>query len=305
MIKALRVGTRESKLAIWQAEKVITLLNENGHDAEMVFIKSEGDINLTTPLYELGIQGIFTKSLDIALLENRIDIAVHSYKDVPTAMAAGLRKAAVLKRGNPHDVLVFKNEEALKEYHSQKPLTIATSSIRRKAQWLYKHKNSKIENIRGNVNSRVQKVQTSDWHGAIFAAAGLERLGLTEKDTGPQVLLDWMLPAPAQGAVVLVCREDDTSAINISAALNDEHTDICTAAERDFLRLLQGGCSTPISAHATIKGNEIFFTGNVTATDGSETVSVNFVKELSAHGSVASMAADDIIAHGGKHLLKK
>ena len=168
MNNILRVGTRKSPLAEWQAQKVVDLLADHNHHSEIVFIKSEGDLNLTTPLYELGIQGIFTKSLDIALLENRIDMAVHSYKDVPTLMAKGLKVVAVLKRGNPFDVLVCKNREALIDLQNDVPLIIATSSIRRKAQWLHAHKYSQIENIRGNVNSRLQKLKDSFWHGAIL-----------------------------------------------------------------------------------------------------------------------------------------
>lgn len=306
MISRIKVGTRQSPLALWQAQTVVDLLAEQGRDAEIVFIKSEGDLNLTTPLYELGIQGIFTKSLDIALLDNRIDIAVHSYKDVPTAMAAGLQVGAVLKRGNPYDVLVCKNEPVLSRLQDDDfPFIIATSSIRRKAQWLRKYRNSQIENIRGNVNSRIQKLHNSEWHGAVFAAAGLERLGLSEKDTGPQIKLNSMLPAPAQGAVVLVCRENDEAIISASANLNDEHTAICTGIERNFLRALHGGCSTPISAFATIHNNEISFMGNVTAADGSAGISVELKAALQDHAALAAQAADEMIRKGGKELLKK
>ena len=306
MINKIRVGTRQSPLALWQAQTVVDLLAEQGNDAEIVFIKSEGDLNLTTPLYELGIQGIFTKSLDIALLDNRIDIAVHSYKDVPTAMAAGLQVGSVLKRGNPYDVLVCKNETALSRLQDADfPFIIATSSIRRKAQWLHKYRNSQIENIRGNVNSRIQKLKNSGWHGAIFAAAGLERLGLTENETGPQIKLDFMLPAPAQGAVVLVCREINEKVISVCANLNDEHTAICTGTERNFLRALHGGCSTPISAFATINGNEIIFEGNITAADGSASISVELKTALHDHATLAGKAADEMINKGGKELLRK
>ncbi len=306
MIKRIRVGTRQSPLALWQAQTVVDLLAENGTDAEIVLIKSEGDLNLTTPLYELGIQGIFTKSLDIALLDGRIDVAVHSYKDVPTSMAAGLQVGAVLKRGNPYDVLVCRNETSCPGLHEHNhPFIIATSSIRRKAQWLYKFRNSRIENIRGNVNSRIQKLQQSEWHGAIFAAAGLERLCLTEQETGPQVKLDFMLPAPAQGAVVLVCRADDKEVIKACAYLNHEHTAICTGIERNFLRSLHGGCSTPISAFATVNEDEINFVGNITAADGSKSISVEMESPVYEHAEMAVKAAAEITAKGGLTLLNK
>ena len=193
MSQKIRIGTRESKLAVWQATRVSNMLARQGHSCELVYIKSEGDINLVTPLYELGVQGIFTKALDIALLNNEIDIAVHSYKDIPTMPASGLMIAAVLKRDSPYDVLVSN-----KPFNAETPITIATSSIRRRAQWLFKYPGSTIENLRGNVNTRIEKLKNSTWCGAIFAAAGLQRLGLTEQETGPQLLLDWMLPAPAQ-----------------------------------------------------------------------------------------------------------
>lgn len=311
----IKIGTRESKLAVWQAIQVRDYLNAQQLPNELIYIKSEGDINLTTPLYDLGVQGIFTKTLDIALLESRIDIAVHSHKDVPTQLAKGLQIAAVLKRGNPFDVLVCKDELQITNYelrnsNTSNPLTIhdsqftiATSSTRRKAQWLHRHPNYTIENLRGNVITRIQKVKESNWQGAIFAAAGLERLGLSDIETGPQILLDWMLPAPAQGAVVIVCRKDDEKMLGICAALNDEPTQICTKIERDFLKLLQGGCSTPIGAFAEIVGDEIIFRGNVTAVDGSKSISVELKEKLQNAFSVASKASAEMVAKGGRKLL--
>lgn len=317
MKELIKIGTRESKLAVWQAVQVKDYLDAHQLSNEMVYIKSEGDINLITPLYDLGVQGIFTKTLDIALLEKRIDIAVHSHKDVPTQLAKGLQIAAVLKRGNPFDVLVCRegahyelrntNHGLQTDHLPLKPhdsrFTIATSSTRRKAQWLHRHPNYKIENLRGNVITRIQKVKESNWQGAIFAAAGLERLGLTENETGPQILLDWMLPAPAQGAVVIVCREKDTKMLEICAALNDEPTQICTRIERNFLKLLQGGCSTPIGAFAEIIGDEVIFRGNVTSVDGSKSISVELKEKLKMAYTVALKASAEMVAKGGRKLL--
>ena len=320
MDKALRIGTRESTLAVWQARQVENLLKENKQETELVYIKSEGDINLATPLYETGVLGIFTKALDTALLNNDIDLAVHSYKDVPTALAKGLTVAAVLERGNPYDVLVCTSESKLNEiidsqtsfttHHSSSAIhhslfTIATSSIRRKAQWLYRYKNSQIENIRGNVNTRLQKLHSSNWHGAIFAGAGLERLNLTKKETGPQLQLNWMLPAPAQGAIVIICRQEDEKIISLCKLLNHTPTNICTQIERDFMRLLQGGCSTPISALATISEEEIQLTGNITASNGSESMTVELKAIVAGWQTLAKRAADEMIVKGGKMLLTK
>src|SRR5689334_15749619 len=155
MRNLIRIGTRESQLAVWQATLVQQLLARNNFQSELVYIKSEGDIDLKTPLYEMGVQGVFTRSLDIALLNDKIDIAVHSMKDVPTALAKGIVQAAILKRASYKDIFVYKNEISfLDDLNST--ATIATSSIRRKAQWLNRYPNHTIENLRGNVNTRLK-----------------------------------------------------------------------------------------------------------------------------------------------------
>ena len=193
MERVIRIGTRESQLAVWQATLVQDLLKENGYAAELVFIKSEGDIDLVTPLYDMGVQGVFTRSLDLALLNDRIDIAVHSMKDVPTQLPIGIIQSAVLKRASFKDIFVSPSPKGeLDSDHTTMPpfrgwgalpLTIGTSSIRRKAQWLHRYPNHTIENLRGNVNTRLRKVSESNWHGAIFAAAGLERINLRPENS--------------------------------------------------------------------------------------------------------------------------
>ena len=172
-MKTIRIGTRDSELALWQAKTVQHQLEVLGYSTEIVSTKSHGDIELSKPLYEMGVTGIFTKALDIALLNGEIDIAVHSMKDVPTALPDGIVVGAVLKRGNPHDVLVYKGDLS---FLDTEIATIATSSLRRKAQWLHRYPHHNIENLRGNVNTRLQKLADNPWNGAIFAAAGLERI---------------------------------------------------------------------------------------------------------------------------------
>src|SRR6476469_5739000 len=217
MSAPLRIGTRESQLAVWQATLVQNLLKESGVASELVYIKSEGDLDTVTPLYQLGVQGVFTKTLDAALLNKRIDLAVHSMKDVPTLLAHGIQQAAVLKRASYKDIFVYKiDANFLKDPYST--ATIATSSIRRKAQWLHLFPKHQFENLRGNVNTRLRKVEENDWAGAIFAAAGLERINLRPQNS---VDLDWMLPAPAQGAITIVCRDDDTFSLDVCNLLND------------------------------------------------------------------------------------
>jgi len=279
MKQMLKIGTRESQLAVWQATQVQNLLKENGVESELVFIKSEGDIDTVTPLYELGVQGIFTKTLDAALLNKKIDIAVHSMKDVPTQLATGIKQAAVLKRGSYKDILVIKNDKNFLEDKDSTAI-IATSSTRRKAQWLHKYPNHSIENLRGNVNTRLRKLKESKWHGAIFAAAGLERINLRPENS---INLDWMLPAPAQGAIMVVCRGDDTESFDACRTFNDAETALCTKLERDFLRTLLGGCSTPISALAEVKNNKIIFKGNICSPNGKEKIEVEkeIIKEQS------------------------
>lgn len=295
MKRQIKIGTRDSHLAVWQAAHVQNLLKETGVDSELVFIKSEGDLNTITPLYELGIQGIFTKTLDAALLDKRIDIAVHSMKDVPTLPAKGIRQAAVLKRASYKDILVFKGEKNQIEgelLNLLSTFTIATSSIRRKAQWLHRYPNHKIESLRGNVNTRLRKLQENNWNGVIFAAAGLERINLRPENS---IDLDWMLPAPAQGAITISCRSDDDSSFNICQLLNDETTFICTKIERDFLRTLLGGCSTPISALAVVENDTIIFKGNICSLDGKKKFDIEKEISLKNNNSLGTVAANELL----------
>lgn len=316
MNKVIRIGTRESQLAVWQAKLVQSLLEQYNFPSELVYIKSEGDIDLQTPLYEMGVQGIFTKSLDIALLTNKIDIAVHSMKDVPTQLAKGIVQAAVLKRASYKDLFVYKDADAVNGQWSMvnedpaqfealftihdSPFTIATSSIRRKAQWLNRFPNHSLENLRGNVNTRLRKVAESNWHGAIFAAAGLERIGLRPKNS---IELDWMLPAPAQGAIMVVCREEDEECLDACENFNDSNTALCTKIERDFLRTLLGGCSTPISALASIENDEVIFKGNLLSVDGKEKLEIERKDNPFTGYDLGVRAAQYILQHGGQKIV--
>lgn len=304
--KVLRIGTRESQLAVWQANRVQELLSQQGCESELVYIKSEGDIDLQTPLYEIGVQGIFTRSLDIALLNHRIDLAVHSMKDVPTQLPKGLVQCSVLKRASYKDLFVYKDEAIIKKWQINNvslnsPLgvggIIATSSIRRKAQWLNRYRNHTVENLRGNVNTRLRKVAESDWDGAIFAAAGLERINLRPEKS---IELDWMIPAPAQGAIVVVCREEDVFSYEACQDFNDEETALCTKIEKDFLRTLLGGCSTPISALAEIENETLYFKGNIFAVDGSNRADIEKAVSISDAEDLGKIAALEILANGGQ-----
>jgi len=310
MKSPIRIGTRDSQLAVYQAAEVKKRLKQHGCEATLVYIKSEGDIDLKTPLYEMGVQGIFTRSLDAALLNKRIDLAVHSMKDVPTQLASGVAPAAVLERGSPKDLLVWKSDrkklEALgfvnNEWLSggsfgQQEMSIATGSVRRKAQWLNRYPSAQISNMRGNVNTRLRKLHEANWDGAVFAAAGLERINRRLENT---IELDWMLPAPAQGAILVACREEDVFSFRAAAKLNDEDTAFCTKIERDFLRTLLGGCSTPIGAHAVREGDAIHFKGNILSLDGKEKAAIEMTQKIHEAARLGISAAEEILRNGGQ-----
>lgn len=286
-MKSLRIGTRDSQLAVWQATWVQNLLKQAGVASELVYMKSEGDTDLITPLYAMGVTGVFTKTLDAALLNNRIDIAVHSMKDVPTQLAQGIQQAAVLKRASHKDILVHKGDTTFLE-DLESTAIIATGSIRRIAQWRHRYPYHRTENLRGNVNTRLRKLEESHWNGAIFAAAGLERIDLRPEHS---IDLDWMLPAPAQGAVMVVCREGDQFAFESCQTFNDAETALCTKQEKDFLRLLMGGCSTPIAALAQVENGTLFFRGNICAVDGSDLYAVEIEREAENSVTVGEEAA--------------
>src|SRR6478735_4846562 len=298
MRKPIRIGTRESQLAVWQATTVKQLLESEGFPAELVYIKSEGDIDLVTPLYEIGVQGIFTRSLDIALLSGRIDIAVHSMKDVPTQLPNGIEQAAVLKRGPIYDLLVYKTDTNFLDDHSGQAV-IATSSIRRIAQWLNRYPNHTMENLRGNVNTRLKKLAAENWDAAIFAQAGVERIGLRPETS---IVLDWMLPAPSQGAIVIVCKTEDSFSREACAMLNHNETAICTKEEKAFLRTLMGGCSTPISALAIIENDELIFQGSILSIDGKQKAEVYKRVPVSEAGNIGENAAREILENGGREI---
>ncbi|HSC53733.1 MAG TPA: hydroxymethylbilane synthase [Phnomibacter sp.] len=297
----ISIGTRDSKLALWQATNVQAALLSHGIESVLVPVKSEGDIDLVTPLYEMGVQGVFTRTLDAALLNNRIDIAVHSMKDVPTQLPDGIVQAAVLPRGHVEDVLVYKADAQLFANKNSEML-IATSSIRRKAQWLYRYPNTRFENLRGNMQSRLDKLHQSNWDGAIFAKAGLDRIELLPAN---HIVLDWMLPAPAQGAVMVVCRQDDAAAQAACDLINDEMTAACVRIERDFLRGLMGGCATPISAFAEHHYSHISFTGNICLPDGSDLLEVSCTFGVDEVNDGGYTAAEKILQNGGRKMVEK
>lgn len=297
MSKTIRIGTRDSELALWQAHTVQKKLTDLGYKTEIIAVKSQGDIILDKPLYELGITGIFTKTLDIAMINGQVDIAVHSMKDVPTALPQGIVQAAVLERANVLDLLVHKgNLDFLNE-----KATIATGSLRRQAQWLNRYPNHTVVDLRGNVNTRMQKLNDSDWNGAVFAAAGLERINIKPENC---INLDWMVPAPAQGAMVIVAMGNDNFCLDAVSELNDVETEVCTHIERQFLKTLEGGCTAPIGAIVKIIEDDISFKGTLLSLDGKQKISVEKIVPIQEWKKLGYYCAQEILENGGKEIME-
>ena len=299
MDRVLRIGTRDSELALWQARKVQSLLEALGYITKLVPVKSQGDLTLDIPLYAMGITGVFTKVLDIAMLQDKIDIAVHSMKDVPTLLPQGIVKGAVLKRANVQDVLVYKENL---DFLTQQEVIIATGSLRRKAQWLRRYPTHTIENLRGNINTRLQKLEDSSWQGAIFAAAALERLNKNQLQVKA---LDWMTPAPAQGAIMVVAKQEDAYTREALALINDLPTDLETDIERRFLRRLEGGCTAPIGAKATLEGEQLSFVGNLFSLDGKSVSEVKKTIPITVIEDFPEACADEVLYNGGHRLMEE
>lgn len=297
MSKIIRIGTRDSQLALWQAHTVRYQLEALGYKTQIISVKSTGDLLLDKPLYELGITGIFTKTLDIAMINGKVDIAVHSMKDVPTRLPKGIVQSAVLPRANTQDILVYKDLDFLNSKG-----TIATGSLRRQAQWLNEHPSHKVVDLRGNVNTRLQKLQDNPWNGAIFAKAGLERIEVLPQN---HIDLDWMVPAPAQGAMVVVSMENDAFSTEAVRKLNDSATDICTHVEREFLQVLEGGCTAPIGALANIEKDKLHFEGILLSLDGTQKLSIKKSISSQDYTDFGKLCALEILNNGGTEMMKK
>ncbi len=296
MSKVIRIGTRDSELALWQARTVQNALEKTGHKTELVPVKSTGDLNLDQPLYEMGITGIFTKTLDVAMIKGEVDIAVHSMKDVPTALPKGIVEGAVMKRASNKDILVHKGIDFLDSGQG----CIATGSLRRKAQWLHKYPEHTVVDLRGNVNTRLQKLNDNDWNGAIFAAAGLDRIEIKPEN---YIDLNWMIPAPAQGAMLIVAMEHDTYSREALTILNHKESEICVHIEREFLRVLEGGCTAPIGALARIVNGQVNFRGALFSLDGQRKIEVEKNLPIPEVENMGKNAALEILNKGGKALM--
>jgi hydroxymethylbilane synthase len=276
--RKLRIGTRGSKLARIQTDMVMALLSRAGADCEVVPIKTSGDRIQDRSLADAGGKGLFTKELEDALLDGRIDLAVHSMKDVPTIFPEGLDIAALLPREDPRDAFLSHKASSLKEL--PKGARIGTSSVRRQAQVMRARPDLEVVLLRGNVDTRIAKLDVDTLDAILLAYAGLKRLGLAARATSLLSPDDW-LPALAQGAVGIEIRKDDSRTASFVAPLNDNTTAVALACERAFQSALDGSCRTPIAGLATFINGRLEFRGEVLAPDGSDFVAAQLDKALS------------------------
>ncbi|MBN9311692.1 MAG: hydroxymethylbilane synthase [Chryseobacterium sp.] len=298
-MKNVRIGTRQSPLALWQAREVARNLQNRNIKTDIVPILSSGDKNLSQPLYSLGITGIFTKDLDTALLNQEIDVAVHSLKDVPTELPHNVEIIAVLKRDYPQDVLVRKASAATLEL---KDLKIATSSLRRRAFWSKAFPQTEFCDIRGNVETRLRKLDEQDFDATLFSLAAIKRMGLSVDYEH----LPMMISAPSQGVVAVCARADDDETKELFKEINDRPTQICIEIERNFLNTLEGGCTAPIGAFAEMNDqNEIRFKGMLCSLDGTNCIEIDKIFEYRDHVNYGEKLAQEIMKNGGEELMQQ
>jgi hydroxymethylbilane synthase len=290
--KILRLGTRGSRLALVQAEMVkAALRHKAGRDCKIVVLKTSGDKILDRPLADAGGKGLFTKELEDALLRDQIDLAVHSMKDVPTALPAGLAIAVLLPREDPRDVFISKKARVLKEL--RQGARVGTSSVRRQALVARARPDVELSLLRGNVDTRLMRLEAGDYDAIILALAGLRRLGLANRATTVLEPANW-LPALAQGAVGVEIRANDADTREALSPLNDRATEIALACERAFQAALDGSCRTPIGGLATLSESKLSFHGEVLAPDGRNFADTQFDLVLGADpvGEAASAGRD-------------
>lgn len=294
----LKIGTRNSPLALWQAYEVESKLKTLGFETEIVPIISSGDKNLNQPLYALGITGVFTKDLDIALLNKEIDIAVHSLKDVPTQLPHNIQISAVLERDFPEDVLV-RNDDS--EPLDIEVLKIATSSLRRRAFWLKEFPETEFTDIRGNVQTRLKKLDDGIADATIFSLAGIKRMNLDI--TYEQI--PFLLQAPSQGVVAIASLSDNEILNESLKSISHKETEICVTIEREFLKTLEGGCTAPIGAKAEMLDGQIRFIGRLCSLDGKNCIETDEIFDWNDSENFGEKIALKVLENGGKELMEE
>ncbi|MDP0367811.1 hydroxymethylbilane synthase [Glaesserella parasuis] len=303
MKEILRIATRQSPLALWQANFVKDALEQRFPQlsVELVTMVTKGDIILDTPLAKIGGKGLFVKELELALLENRADIAVHSMKDVPMTFPEGLGLAVICEREDPRDAFVsnhYANLEALPA-----GAVVGTSSLRRQCQLMAKYPHLQIKSLRGNIGTRLSKLDNGEYDAIILASAGLIRLGLSER-IRTFIPVETSLPACGQGAVGIETRLNDERVLAYLAELNHQPTAYCVQAERAMNSRLQGGCQVPIGGFATLTGDEIELNALVGSLDGSTIVRASAKGNIKEAEKLGVEVAEALLAKGADHILK-
>jgi hydroxymethylbilane synthase len=290
----IRIGTRGSALAIWQAEHVRARLVENGHEVEIRTITTTGDRIIDRPLESVGGKGLFLKEIEEAMLDRQVDLAVHSLKDVPTKLPDGLRLAAILERADPRDAILSAGP-TLRELPAG--ATVGTTSLRRRAQLLALRPDLAVADLRGNVDTRIKRLREGRFDAIVLALAGLARLG-REDEVTERLDARTFVPAPGQGAIALECRSRDEAVAAAASALHHDETARAVTAERAFLARLGGDCNVPLGAHAEVRGNRLRLWAFVAQPDGTGVVKGE--SEGDVPDALGRGLADDFIARGAK-----
>jgi len=298
------IGTRGSMLALWQAEWVRSQLMELNPDltVELMKIKTTGDKILDVPLAKVGGKGLFVKEIEEAMLRGDIDLAVHSMKDVPTELPEGLYISAILKREDPRDAFISNKAKIFAEL--PQGASVGTSSLRRSCQLKSARPDLEMISLRGNVETRLRKLDEGQFDAIILAAAGVRRLGFTER-ISETINVSVSLPAIAQGAVGIECRMDDEFINNLIAPLRHFETEVCVRAERAALKKLEGGCQVPIAAHAVLKGDMLIMDGLVGSVDGDRIIRSHREGPVSDPETLGTGLAEELLENGAGEILRE
>jgi hydroxymethylbilane synthase len=302
-MNVIKIGTRGSPLAVWQAEWVRSslLALHPQYNVELVKIKTTGDKILDVPLAKVGGKGLFVKEIETALLEGKIDLAVHSMKDMPAEIPPGLCIGVVPERENPLDILITRNAVTFEDL--PQGANLGSSSLRRGAQVRHIRPDITVQPLRGNLDTRIRKLETEGLDAIILAAAGVKRLGMESRVT-EYMSEDIMLPAIGQGALSIEVREDDDTIRDLIAPIDHRETRLAVESERAFLSRLEGGCQVPIAAHAKIDGDQVHLTGLVAEVDGSVLLRENVTGPVDKHEELGVKLADKLLDQGGRKILE-
>lgn len=302
-MKTVRIGTRGSQLALWQANYIKGCIEQAFPEiqVEIITIKTTGDRITDRPLAMVGGKGLFVKEIENALLENRIDLAVHSMKDMPGELPPGLTIGAIPERENPFDVLISHDNRSFADY--PKGAKIGTSSLRRGSQLKHKRPDLNILSIRGNLDTRLKKLKSGEYDAIVLAAAGLRRLG-QEKEISEYLTEDIMVPAVGQGALCIETREDDPKMAPVMAALDHGPTRTCVEGERAFLKQIEGSCHIPVACFGEIVEDGVMFTAVVASEDGQEIIKETLTSPADAVIEKGRELAEKLLENGGKRILE-